>query len=76
MNQVRKKTLQGPSSSSKTRSCKLIYYFGKCTLFVYNYIASCGGFRTCTAEYAVQQLSHSNYLKQSGSFIGVFIESN
>jgi hypothetical protein len=37
------------------------------------YIA-CGGFRTCTAEYVVQQLSHSNYLKQrelTGRFIGL-----
>ena len=46
------------------------------------YIASCGDFRTCTAGYVVQQLSHSNYLKQrdryiyelTGRFIGVFIE--
>jgi hypothetical protein len=27
-----------------------------------------GGFRTCTAGYVVQQLSHSNYLKQRELF--------
>jgi hypothetical protein len=40
------------------------------------YIA-CGGFRTCTAGYVVQQLSHSNYLKQrelTGRFIGLCLE--
>jgi hypothetical protein len=43
------------------------------------YMASWGDFRTCTSGYVVQQLSHSNYLKQrelTGRFIGVFIEAS
>jgi len=35
------------------------------SVYIYNSIATCGGFRICTAGYVVQQLSHSNYLKQS-----------